>query len=89
MDVFLPYGVSFCPLAQSLQHTARFRHSGAPLPVKAFLPYEGRLLLFGANKACGMLPGASISEYLCPWRCFTLREKIQKLFGVYFGGTER
>lgn len=33
-----------------------------------------------------MLSDASISEYLCPWRCFTLREKIQKLFGVYFGG---
>lgn len=86
MDVFLPYGVSsaFWRKACGILRVPPFRSTSS---CEGVFTLRGKFLPFGANKACGMLPDtSSISEYLCPWKCFTLRKKIQKLFGVCFGG---
>ena len=60
-------GIGFCLLAQSLWHTARFHHSGVPLPVKAFLPYGVSFCLLAQTKpeeCCPiLLPSRSTSAH--------------------------
>ena len=86
MVMFLPYGDRFLPLGTKPVACCLLPYSRRVSTCGGVFTLRGKFLPFGANKACGMLSGASISEYLSPWKCFTLREKIQKLFGVYFGG---
>ena len=87
VEMFSPYGDRFLSFgAKPVSYCAipPFRSTSS---CEGVFTLRGKFLPFGANKAWGMLPDtSSISEYLCPWKCFTLREKIQKLFEVCFGG---
>ena len=82
--MFLPYGDRFLPLGTKPAHAACSRILGGYPPVEVFLPYGVSFCPLAQTKpagCCPVLPSRSTSG-----RCFTLREKIQKLFGVYFGG---
>ena len=73
MVMFLPYGDRFLPLGTKPVACCLLPYSRRVSTCGGVFTLRGKFLPFGANKACGMLSGASISEHL--WEVFHITGK--------------